>query len=186
MEGQMSFKDLIRADETVASFDGPTQRFLFLYAAFRADNRGVVRMPQSEIAELTLCSPRTVANAFSTLQEKGLLVKLGHGRYQIATGANSSDTGNVLANQLSHWIEENWGEIPPGGIITVPDSDEFCPIPDFFNDALAAGLVRMKRHQTIDSKPYTVFEINNVGRHLKPFPSQIAPTSQGIPPQTDG
>lgn len=74
----------------ILDFENGTQRYIFLELAARADRKGVVRMPQSEVAQVTLLSPATVKRAFRQLEAMGLLSRMGHGRYEIVLNGQPS------------------------------------------------------------------------------------------------
>lgn len=66
-----------------ADFDSAMERYVFIELCHRATYDGTLRLSQIDIAAVTLCSLRTVTHAFESLQAKGLLERLSHGRYQI-------------------------------------------------------------------------------------------------------
>lgn len=70
----------------VEGFASATQRYLALELALRADRKGVVRMPQSELAQVTKLSPATVKRLFRDFEDVGLIERVGHGRYQFNLG----------------------------------------------------------------------------------------------------
>jgi len=77
----MAYKAFVSAADLEHYFDTATQRAIFLELAYRADRKGVVRMPQSELAEITLWSLATIKREMGRLREIGLVEQLGHGRY---------------------------------------------------------------------------------------------------------
>jgi len=137
----MSYKHLVEAEELEWEFGSFTQRYLFLEAAYNADRKGIVRLSQSEIASLTLCSPRTVAKEFKSLAAGGLLKKLGHGRYQIIqVGKGETPEDNSYKNKLRKWLNR-WADAFEIGHITVMHSEEEN-LPDFVLQALDKGLLK--------------------------------------------
>lgn len=62
---------------------GSSQRLCLLELAFHADRHGVIRMTQTELADVTGLNRRTVAACYTQLEEASILTRLGHGRYRL-------------------------------------------------------------------------------------------------------
>ena len=58
-------------------------RSVYLELAYRCEFSGLLRLRQTDIAEIMHYSLKTVAKAFDTIEAKGLLQKVGHGRYKV-------------------------------------------------------------------------------------------------------
>jgi len=73
-----------------------SDRLVLLEAAYRADKRGIVRASQSEIAEITSLSRRTVADAFAQFEEACVMRREGHGRYKLDLSALEGEDGPII------------------------------------------------------------------------------------------
>ncbi len=125
----MTYKHFNLAVDGELPFDSATQRFIFLEACFRSDNRGIIRHSQSELSSLMLCSLRTIAREFQRLQEVGLLTKEAHGRYKVIVAplnevAQTTESQEDNFTELDNWIEEH-SKIDKSGneVIIVPQSE---------------------------------------------------------------
>ncbi len=159
----MSYKHFVGIREAELEFDNATQRWLFLEAAWTSDKKGMLRMPQSELASLTLCSPRTIAREFVKLQGRGLLERVGHGRYQIICPdmVEAKPSATPLRAKLRRWVIEDWGDISEGKEIAVVDGDEDTP--DFFQDAIATGYLEFIKTGELHEEKVKLYRI-----HLNP------------------
>jgi len=79
----MSYKHYNPAREAELPFDSGVQRAIYLEACTLADNKGIVRTGQTELAQVTLFSPATIAKEFKRLLELGLLMREAQGRYRV-------------------------------------------------------------------------------------------------------
>jgi len=137
----MSYKHYNEMVDAPLPFDTGTQRYIFLEACYRSDNKGIFWMPQSHFASVLKFSPRTIAREFVRLQELGLLEKVGHGHYQVVLperNENLMKKPTPLRAKLLHWIREDYGEPEEGLEITIVD-DPDQELPDFFGDAIDKG-----------------------------------------------
>lgn len=133
----MTYKHYNVAVDEALPFGNGVERALFLEICFRADNRGIVRTPQSQLSTLTLFSPRTIATAFNTLQDKGLLLRLGHGHYKIILSLEmNSDTNNAV--DLARWLRDN-NKIVDGKLVLPEDSE----LPEIVSAAIERGLLKL-------------------------------------------
>lgn len=71
----------------VDAWQSPVQKIVLLELAFQADKKGVIRMPQTELAERCGVTRRTLATWVNAFCETGLVSRHGHGRYQLNTDA---------------------------------------------------------------------------------------------------
>jgi len=85
-EALMAVKFGSWAHTTDMGFKTATQRALFVELAYWADSKGIIRITQAELAEAMLVSQRTINREFQYLREKGLIKRLGHGRYGLVFG----------------------------------------------------------------------------------------------------
>ena len=160
----MSYKHFVGIRDAELEFDNATQRWLFLESAWAADKRGVLRMPQTELAGITLCSPRTIAREFVKLQGRGFLERLGHGRYQVVCPdltESPNPTATPLRAKLRRWVTDDWGDISEGKEITVFDGAEDTP--DFLQDAVAAGYLELLKAGEVKGEKVKLYRI-----HLNP------------------
>lgn len=74
-----------------AGFENSAQRSILLEAAYRADRRGTIRFSQSDIAGTTLLSRASVAKWFREFEDRGILLREGHGRYRLNMATIDSD-----------------------------------------------------------------------------------------------
>lgn len=145
------------------TFDDPTDRSIFLQCAYWADKRGIIRMPQVEIAEETLYSLATIKRVFGKLESEGLLKRLGHGRYQIIQydhGETPED--NALKNKLRRWlIDQSGNDILEYGqwTVAIPEIED---LPDFIKTAIHLGILEFTEDVGIagEDTPYRNFKIH--------------------------
>jgi len=64
-------------------FGSSSERHLFIEMAWRADAKGSLRQTQTELARSTLLSLRTVKRLVSVFEERGVMERMGHGRYKL-------------------------------------------------------------------------------------------------------
>ncbi|MDA1189864.1 MAG: hypothetical protein O2854_09370 [Chloroflexi bacterium] len=81
-------KDIMEAS---VAWDSAAHKLTALVMAYSADRKGVIRLTQQEIAEEVMLSRRRVADLIDDLCEKGVLARLGHGRYGIRFGLPKTD-----------------------------------------------------------------------------------------------
>jgi hypothetical protein len=79
----------------------PTQRLVLLEAAYRADKKGIIRATQSEIANQTGLSRRTVGRWFQVLEELAVLTRLTYGRFKF-----SDQSSEVIDELLKPPVDE--------------------------------------------------------------------------------
>jgi len=138
----MTYKHYNVAVDEPLPFDSGIERSLYLEACYRADNRGIVRTPQSQLSTLTLFSPRTIATVFNTLQDKGLLLRLGHGCYKVILSLednHSADNGS-FSQQLGSWLSENKDCLVDGELVLPEDAD----LPKIVLEAIEKELLKLK------------------------------------------
>ena len=70
-----------------------TGKTVAIEIAYRADRKGIVRMPLTEIALNCGTTLRTVKRHVSELYEAGVLERVGHGRYEWRRSAFTEDEG---------------------------------------------------------------------------------------------
>lgn len=162
----MSYKHYNEMVDAALPFDTGIQRYIFLESCFRADNRGVIRMPQSHLASCLLISRQTISREFAQLEEKGLLEKRNYGQYQIVIPRPDEITGDnkpatPLRAKFIRWLRQEWGKQPEeGDIITItPDAD----IPVFFDNIITEGYLELNQKGTIKGEPATNYKV-----HLNP------------------
>lgn len=140
----MTYKHYNQAIDATLPFDSGTQRSIFLEACTRADNQGIVRVGQTELATITMYSPATIKREFVRLQELRLIEKEAHGRYQITlpNGESEKSKPNTLScyPDFVKWIEDSWGKTPEKqeSITVADDADD---LPDCFYRAVAEGIL---------------------------------------------
>jgi hypothetical protein len=64
-------------------FGSSSERHLFIEMAWRADSKGNLRQTQTELARSTLLSLRTVKRLMVEFQDRGVMERMGHGRYKL-------------------------------------------------------------------------------------------------------
>ena len=142
----MSYKHYNEVVDAELPFDSGMQRFIFLESCYRADNRGIIRSPQAQLASCFLISRQTIAREFVRLQELGLLEKTDYGRYCVCLpGAEKANASYQPAKRkpqsLKNWIVDEFGkESLERGVIAV-----FGPIselPEFVVDAIKQGVLK--------------------------------------------
>ncbi len=154
-------------------FDSGMQRALFLEACTRADNAGIIRLSQTELANLALFSRVTIAKEFVRLQALGLLEKVAHGKYKVIL-AHSFDVADTPASQttkeshppaeedseLKTWIISEYGaKAFESGQITV--SDNANTYEDMAKDAEKQGIFqRVKSGFATDGKFYRTYQFD--------------------------
>ena len=67
----------------VEGIDDAGARHVYLEMAYWADKKGVIRIPQDEVAERCHMSRSSVARAVARLVEGGMLKRVGHGRFAL-------------------------------------------------------------------------------------------------------
>lgn len=161
----MSYKHYNEMVDAPLPFGTGTQRYIFLEACYRADNKGIFWMPQSHFASALKLSPRTVAREFVRLQELGLLEKEGHGHYQVVLPKTpvAVEKSTPLRAKLLRWIREGWDEdeAKEGAEITMLDDSQ--EIPDFFDEAVDKGYLELLGQWQCRGKPATQYKV-----HLNP------------------
>jgi len=161
----MSYKHFNSVVDEPLPFDNATQRYIFLEVCYRADSRGVVRVPQAQLASLTLCSPRTVAREFGRLLELGLLEKETFGRYRVITDASLiSQKAPAKTQTLKEWILEEFREKDfLDGEIAIKEEDEEG-LPEVAKVAIADGILKCIRKGYLeDGTCVKVFHFNSSG-----------------------
>ena len=61
----------------------PAAKLALIEIAYRADRRGIVRRSQSEMADASAMSRRTLIRWLQAFEGYGLLERIGHGRYRL-------------------------------------------------------------------------------------------------------
>lgn len=101
----MATKHLVWAFGLEYPWQSVSERMVFLEAAYRADNHGIVRATQEEIAAEAGLSRRTVGNAFRSLVESHFLHHLGHGRYGLTSSEYRERVNDPAWPDFLAWAE---------------------------------------------------------------------------------
>jgi len=160
----MSFKhsNAVREINT-GEFDSSTQRFIMIELAHLADNAGLLRHSQAEIAALTILSRVTIANETKKLEEKGFIERKGYGQYRITVKPSAdalrkpekqkegeeAEPREYDINTLQGWLKDKQAD----GDIYVAEYQEFnetCQLriyegetlPEFVSEAIKQDRLR--------------------------------------------
>ena len=140
----MTYKHYNQAIDEPLPFDSGIQRALYLELCYRADSRGIVRAPQSQLSVLTLFSPRTIAKEFVRLQELELLGKESFGRYKVTFNQPKSEEGSRKLH-LRRWLIDTNTNALKDGSISIPEN-KLEEQPSIFHIAVEKGwLMEEKR-----------------------------------------
>ncbi len=143
----MSYKQFAEAADSTVNLEDGIERYVYLELAYRADRRGIVRMPQSELAQVTLLSPRTIARIFSAFEKRQLISRVGHGRYAFVAPTQNPDAVG-LTDKLRQWINNRDEDAMENGQVQIWQHEE-GKLPQFVNDAIIQGLLTKAEHDRV-------------------------------------
>jgi len=159
----MAYKHFADAVDATLNFNSATDRFIYMEICHRADRRGIVRMPQSEIAGITLLSPRTIAQSFSNLERIKLLSRIGHGRYQLIPLDQNPET-TTLTEKLRAWIHNRDEDAIKDGTLNIL-AHEMDSLPDFVKKGIKKGMLKFESKGKViiaigETEDFTTYSIH--------------------------
>jgi len=160
----MAYKHLIDFMDKELNLDSGTERYVFIEVCYRSDKRGIIRMSQSELAEIMLLSPRTIAGIFSKMERKHLLNRIGHGRYQIISPDEDKETVD-LSRQVRQWISSKDCDAFEDGYVNIFEH-EIAELPDFIKKAIELGLLQKGETGSVFISPGKTKSFTQYNIHL--------------------
>jgi len=156
-------------------FDSSTQRFIMIELAHMADNSGIIRHSQIELATLTLLSRVTIANEMKKLEDKKLILKETYGKYKVnillekqrAPEAESAKDEELGPDDEKHrfelWSAKHTVDLEEGTFILVSDEDTSTDAEDYKEQ----GLIKRIADEAMLHKDgyYYVYERTSQGAH---------------------
>jgi len=79
----MTLRDCLEIFDGGCDWPSSSDLLTLLFVAYRADRKGIVREPQTDMAADTGLSRRTVARTFAWLEDNDVLERMGHGRFRL-------------------------------------------------------------------------------------------------------